>query len=99
MTRHYLAGLDIAGRRVVVVGAGTVAQRRLPRLLAAGADVLVVAPAATPAVEGMAAAGELRWERRPYREGDLDGAWYALACTSSPAVNEAVVSEASARRV
>ena len=54
----YLVGLDLAGRRVVVVGAGTVAQRRLPRLVTAGADVLLVAPKATPAVEAMAAAGE-----------------------------------------
>ena len=44
----YLVGLDLQGRRVVVVGAGTVAQRRLPRLVAAGADVLLIAPAATP---------------------------------------------------
>ena len=92
--RHYLSGLDLHGRRVLVVGAGTVAQRRLPRLLAAGADVLVVAPWATPAVEGMAAAGELRWERRPYRAGDIDGVWYALACTATPAVNEAVCADA-----
>jgi uroporphyrin-III C-methyltransferase / precorrin-2 dehydrogenase / sirohydrochlorin ferrochelatase len=97
--RHYLAGLDLAGRRVVVVGAGTVAQRRLPRLLAAGAEVEVVAPSATPAVEGMAAAGELRWSRRPYAEGDLEGAWYALACTSSPSVNAAVCAEAERLRV
>ncbi|HEY0639761.1 MAG TPA: bifunctional precorrin-2 dehydrogenase/sirohydrochlorin ferrochelatase, partial [Pseudonocardiaceae bacterium] len=97
--RHYLSGLDLGGRRVLVVGAGTVAQRRLPRLLAAGADVLVVAPWATPAVEGMAAAGELRWERRPYRAGDLDGAWYALACTDSPEVNAAVAADAERDRV
>lgn len=97
--RHYLAGLDLAGRRVVVVGAGTVAQRRLPRLIAAGADVVVVAPAATPSVEGMAAAGELSWQRREYRDGDLAGAWYALACTASPAVNDAVVAEASRQRI
>ncbi|MYW03315.1 NAD(P)-dependent oxidoreductase, partial [Streptomyces sp. SID3343] len=43
----YPAGLRLEGRRVVVVGAGTVAQRRLPALLDAGADVLVVAPEAT----------------------------------------------------
>lgn len=95
----YLVGLDLAGRRVVVVGAGTVAQRRLPRLVAAGADVLVIAPQATPAVEAMATAGELSWQRRSYADGDLDGAWYALACTSQPAVNAAVAAEAQRRRV
>ena len=97
--RHYLSGLDLVGRRVVVVGAGTVAQRRLPRLLAAGADVVVIAPEATRAVEAMATAGELSWRRRPYRAGDLAGAWYALACTAEPAVNEAVCRHAEELRV
>jgi uroporphyrin-III C-methyltransferase / precorrin-2 dehydrogenase / sirohydrochlorin ferrochelatase len=95
----YLAGLDLRGRRVVVVGGGSVAQRRLPRLLAAGADVEVVAPEVTPAVEGMATARELRWSRRGYRDGDLAGAWYAMACTDDPVVNEAVGAEAERRRV
>ena len=97
--KPYLVGLDLAGRLVVVVGAGTVAQRRLPRLIAAGADVLLVAPEATPAVESMATAGELRWVVRDYVEGDLDGAWYALACSSVPVVNAAVAAEAQRRRV
>ncbi|HEX8520040.1 MAG TPA: uroporphyrinogen-III C-methyltransferase [Pseudonocardia sp.] len=95
----YLAGLVLAGRRVVVVGGGAVAQRRLPGLLGAGADVEVVAPTVTPAVEGMATARELRWSARPYRDGDLDGAWYALAATDAPAVNAAVAAEAERRRV
>lgn len=97
--KPYLVGLDLDGRRVVVVGAGTVAQRRLPRLIAAGAEVVLVAPGATPAVEAMATAGELRWEVRGYVEGDLAGAWYALACSSVPAVNAAVAAEAQRRGV
>ena len=87
----YLAGLRLAGRRVVVVGGGVVAQRRLPALLAAGADVVLVSPEVTPAVEGMAGAGELAWERRRYAAGDLAGAWYAMALTDDPEVNAAVV--------
>jgi uroporphyrin-III C-methyltransferase / precorrin-2 dehydrogenase / sirohydrochlorin ferrochelatase len=97
--RPYLVGLDLTGRRVVVVGGGTVVQRRLSGLLAAGADVEVIAPAVTPAVEGMATARELRWTARSYRDGDLDGAWYALAATDDPDVNEAVAGEAERQRV
>ncbi len=97
--QHYLAGLDLAGRKVVVVGGGTVAQRRLPRLLAAGASVEVVAPHTTPSVQASADAGECVWHSRPYRDGDLDGAWYALACTDDADVNAAVVAEAERRRV
>lgn len=99
MADPYLAGLVLAGRRVVVVGGGSVAQRRLVGLLAAGADVEVVSPECTPAVEAMASAGELRWSARPYRDGDLAGAWYALACTDDPVVNAAVADEALRRQV
>ncbi|WP_214370142.1 uroporphyrinogen-III C-methyltransferase [Pseudonocardia sp. H11422] len=96
---QYLVGLDLAGRRVVVVGGGQVAQRRVTRLIAAGAAVEVVSPEVTPAVEGMASARELTWTERPYADGDLEGAWYAVACTDDPAVNAAVGAEAQRRRV
>ncbi|NLT53732.1 MAG: uroporphyrinogen-III C-methyltransferase [Actinomycetales bacterium] len=97
--RAYLAGLVLDRRRVVVVGGGEVAQRRLPSLLAAGADVVVVAPEVTPAVEALAGGGELTWWARGYRPGDVEGAWYALALTSDPGVNAAVAAEAEAARV
>ncbi|PSJ24245.1 uroporphyrinogen-III C-methyltransferase [Streptosporangium nondiastaticum] len=95
----YPVGLRLAGRRVVVLGGGQVAQRRLPALIAAGADVLLISPSATPSVEAMAAAGEVRWERRRYADGDLDGAWYALISTDDPEANRAASAEAESRRV
>jgi uroporphyrin-III C-methyltransferase/precorrin-2 dehydrogenase/sirohydrochlorin ferrochelatase len=97
--QHYLAGLDLAGRRVVVVGGGTVAQRRLPRLIAAGAAVELISPSVTPAVQGMVDAGELRWFARRYAPGDLEGAWYVLCCTANREVNAAVSAEAGRLRI
>ncbi|MFJ8815011.1 uroporphyrinogen-III C-methyltransferase [Amycolatopsis thermoflava] len=97
--QHYLVGLDLAGRRVVLVGGGTVAQRRLPRLISAGAAVELISPSTTPAVGGMIDAGEVVWHQRRYADGDLDGAWYALACTDDPEVNAAICAEAERRRV
>ncbi|MFC3961943.1 uroporphyrinogen-III C-methyltransferase [Nocardia jiangsuensis] len=96
---NYLVGLDLNGRRVVVVGGGSVAQRRLGLLIASGAEVHVVSRAVTPAVEGMAGAGQLTLELRDYADGDLDGAWYAIACTDEPETNAAIVAEATARRI
>ncbi|MFB7717196.1 uroporphyrinogen-III C-methyltransferase [Nocardia sp. NPDC056100] len=96
---NYLVGLDLNGRRVVVVGGGTVAQRRLGLLIASGADVHVISREATPAVEGMATSGQITLELRPYADGDLDGAWYAMTCTDEPETNAAVVEEATRRRI
>jgi uroporphyrin-III C-methyltransferase/precorrin-2 dehydrogenase/sirohydrochlorin ferrochelatase len=98
-TSVYPAALRLTGRRVVVVGAGPVAQRRVLGLLDARAAVLVVAPEATPAIEALADGGEIVWERRPYRDGDLADAWYAVAAADDPAVNAAVAREAEAGRV
>lgn len=94
----YLVGLRLAGKKVVVVGAGSVAQRRLGLLIASGAQVHVIARAARPAIEAMASSS-VSLELRDYRDGDLDGAWYALAATDDPAVNAAVVAEADRRQI
>ncbi len=92
----YLVGLRLAGKKVVVVGGGTVAQRRLPLLIASGADVHVISRTATRAVEAM---NGITLSMREYRDGDLDGAWYAIAATDDAQVNAAVVAEADRRRI
>ncbi|MCX4646655.1 uroporphyrinogen-III C-methyltransferase [Streptomyces sp. NPDC055059] len=95
----YPVGLRLTGRRVVVLGGGQVAQRRLPALIAAGADIHLVSPTATPSVEAMADGGELTWSRRPYADGDLAEAWYALIATGDRTANEAASAEAERHRV
>ncbi|CAM5298278.1 Siroheme synthase [Streptomyces rimosus subsp. rimosus] len=95
----YPVGLRLSGRRVVVLGGGQVAQRRLPSLVAAGADVLLISPSAKPSVEAMADTGEIRRERRRYAPGDLADAWYALISTDDPEANAAASQEAEDRRV
>jgi uroporphyrin-III C-methyltransferase / precorrin-2 dehydrogenase / sirohydrochlorin ferrochelatase len=92
----YLVGLRMAGKKVVVVGGGTVAQRRLPLLIAGGADVHVISRTATRAVEAMSG---IVLSVREYRDGDLEGAWYAIAATDDAQVNAAVVAEAERRQI
>ena len=95
----YMLGLRLEGRRVLVVGGGRVAQRRVPALLAAGARVTIVSPSVTPALDDLIADGRVHWERRRYQVGDCDGAWLVQACTDDRAVNTAVAAEAEAKRI
>lgn len=95
----YPAGLLLAGRRVVVVGGGHVAQRRVPQLIAAGADVHVVSPEVTPAIEGLVGGGEVTWHERGFVPSDLDETWYVIAATDDREVNEQVSAAAEVRRV
>ncbi|MGY0022653.1 uroporphyrinogen-III C-methyltransferase [Streptomyces sp. YJ-C3] len=95
----YPVGLRLTGRKTVVIGGGQVAQRRLPALIAAGADLTLISPSATPSVEAMADAGELTWVRRRYERGDLEGAWYVLVATGDRTANEQASAEAEEARV
>ncbi len=93
----YPAGLRLSGRKVVVVGGGHVAQRRVPSLIAAGAVVHVVAPEVTPAIEGMK--DEITLHLRRFEAEDLDEAWYVIAATDDTDANAAVTAAAEERRI
>jgi uroporphyrin-III C-methyltransferase/precorrin-2 dehydrogenase/sirohydrochlorin ferrochelatase len=91
--------LRLGGRLVVVVGGGTVGERKVSELLEAGAHVRVVAPEATPAVVAHAQAGRLEHRARAFLDADLDGAWLVIAATGKPEVNAHVARAAEARRL
>src|SRR3989441_4643926 len=95
----YPVFLELAGRHVLVVGGGLVAERRVHGLLAADATVTVVSPALTPALAALASGGRLRHRRRGFEPGDLDGVDLAFAATDRGEVNAALFVAARARGV
>ena len=101
--RPALTGLPVnllvRGRRIVVVGGGRIAARKIVPLLELGAEVLVVAPEVTAEIRGWADAGRLRLEQRSFVSADLEGAWLALSATDEPGVNAAVYAAGEAARV
>lgn len=86
--------LKLAGRSVLLVGAGPVATSKLEGLAAAGADITVVAPEVSPAI----VASGVRLHRRRFEEADLDGMWLVVAA-ATPEVNAAVAVAANARQL
>ncbi len=91
---RYPVFLQISGRRVLVVGGGPVAVRRSRALVDAGADVVVVAPQASPDLPP-----QVTVHRRAFEPADVDGAWLVLACTDDADVNATVARVAADRGV
>jgi uroporphyrin-III C-methyltransferase/precorrin-2 dehydrogenase/sirohydrochlorin ferrochelatase len=95
----YPLGLILSGRRVLVVGGGTVATRRIPALVAAGAEVVLVSPSVTPALRSYADTGRLQWIERGFEVSDVEGAWLVHVAVDVPAVAAAVSAAADERRI
>lgn len=91
--------LKLQGRRCLVVGGGQIAEQKLEGLLAAGADIQVVATTAGETVRGLAANGRLTWTERAFVPADLDDVFLVVAATGDSNVNETVFREAESRRV
>ncbi|HYZ81389.1 MAG TPA: bifunctional precorrin-2 dehydrogenase/sirohydrochlorin ferrochelatase [Solirubrobacteraceae bacterium] len=96
-TPFYIACLRLKGRRCLVVGGGDVGLEKVEGLLACDADVTLVAPEAHPALRELAQEGSIRWERRAYEPGDLDGCLIAIAATNDSEVNIGVFDDAEQR--
>jgi siroheme synthase-like protein len=90
---------DLAGRRVLVVGGGTVAQRKIEALLAANADVVVVASKANPAVQSWSDQNRLVLHGRPYQTGDVDQAWLVIAATENSSINTQIKAHCDSKRI
>ncbi len=96
---YYPAFLDLSGRLCLVVGGGTVAQRKAEALLEAGALVTVVSPRLTKGLKALAEDGAISAMVRRYRRGDLRQAVLVVAATNNPTVNQSVAADASRRGI
>ena len=85
-----LVGLDLTGRRVVVVGAGAVGTRRARRLIEDGARVVLVDPSPSDDARRMASHGDVEVVERGVAASDVDGAWLVVTATADPALNAEV---------
>ncbi len=98
-TAYYPIFADLTGRCCVVVGGGTVAQRKVAALLRSGADVTVISPTVTKRLLGYARQGKIRHRAHRFRPTDLRGAWLVYAATDDQKVNELVFRTATRQRI
>jgi precorrin-2 dehydrogenase/sirohydrochlorin ferrochelatase len=92
----YLVNLALEGRAVVVIGGGEVAARKVQDLLAAKANVTVIAPQLCHPIAALADEKLIVAHARPYRTGDLAGAFLAIAATDDENLNARIYGDAAA---
>ena len=96
-TPFYIACLKLRGRKCLVVGGGEIGLEKAEGLLACDGDVTVVAPEVGPELTQLALEGSIRWERREFRDSDLEGKFVAIAATGATEVNISVYEGAERR--
>jgi precorrin-2 dehydrogenase/sirohydrochlorin ferrochelatase len=94
MAEVYPISLLIEGRRAVVVGGGSVAERKVIALLAAHGVVCVVAPETTPGLAELAANGSIEWKQGEATETDVEDAFIVILATDDPGLNARLASVA-----
>ena len=91
--------LKLEGRNCLVLGAGSVGEQKVRSLLDCGAQIRVIAPFASEAVQEWAKNGSLTWLQRSFEFSDLEGVFLVVAATSDVEVNHAIYREARAREI
>src|SRR5918992_2933526 len=99
MPEYYPVYLNLAGKRCVILGGGTVAQGKIAALRQAGARITVISPEAPLGIQRAAQRGDVEWLARKYEPGDLEGAFIAVAATNVWHVNREIYEEAERRGV
>lgn len=96
---HYPVFLNLKDRRVIVVGGGTVATRKIKNLLESGADITVISPQLTLELIDLEKKQRIKIIERPYQQGDLQDAHLVFTATDKTTVNQAVADEATKSKI
>ena len=91
----YPVYLNLNGKRVVVVGGGEVAERKVESLLDSGALVVVISPRVTSSLSALADQKRIELKRRRFTRGDCAEAALVFSATDDPAVSRAVYKDAT----
>lgn len=87
--------LQLAGRKILVIGGGAVATRKVTTILPAGAELTVISPTVSYELQKLRDQGRIAHLPRKYLAGDIDGAFMAIAATDDREVNLAVAAAAA----
>lgn len=91
--------IDLSQKKIVIIGAGKIAQRRVETLLEFAGNILVAAPEATRRIRQLHEEGRILWIQDAYHKELLEGADLVLAATDDAVCNEQVIADCRARNI
>jgi len=98
MSSYYPIFLDLKGRKCVVVGGGSVAERKIGILLEHQASVTVISPTLSQGLQHLAEQGAIQTIIRNYQAGDLEEAFLVIAATDDTCINTAIADQRGKQR-
>lgn len=97
--RYYPVCLDLQNRHCLVVGGGSVANRKVATLLDCGAKVTVVSPKAAPRLINLADNHSILWIKRSFKSSDLAGMFLVIGATNDDSLNLQISQEAEKNNI
>jgi len=91
--------MKLEGRPCLVVGGGSVAERKINGLLDAGAAVTVISPEATDRIQMLSQTNHVLWQRKTFAATDLKGEFLAVAATDDQSINSSIAAVCRARGI
>ena len=88
--------LDLRDRKVLVIGGGTIAERKIDLFQSAGPRISIVSPTLTASLRDRVADGQFAWAEREFQDSDIDGAAVVVAATDNDLANRRVAQLATA---
>jgi precorrin-2 dehydrogenase / sirohydrochlorin ferrochelatase len=99
LNSNYPIMLRLEGKRVVVIGGGRVAERKVTGLLGTGSLITVISPQATDKLKGLADSGLIEWLERSFSKEDIKGAFLIFAATNDNVLNQSIRMAASEQQL
>ncbi|MFL6560136.1 MAG: NAD(P)-binding protein [Bacillus sp. (in: firmicutes)] len=99
MNSSYPVVLRLEGKKVVIVGGGKVAERKVTGLLGTGAEVIVVSPEVTDGIERLEREGSIDWKQKSFSDSDINDAFMIFAATNNKELNQLIRSSAGAHQL
>jgi precorrin-2 dehydrogenase/sirohydrochlorin ferrochelatase len=99
MVSSYPVILRLDGKKVVIVGGGKVAERKVKGLLGTRAEVVVISPEVTDEIQGLHRNGKIVWKQKFFSDSDISDAFMIFAATNNREINQSISISADAHQL